>query len=574
MSELIFIIKHPAASFGILCRWLLVDRVLPKGYKYPCGATRRVWRIETKRRVKTRPTKKRYDASGGKSIPKMFINTNGAINNSLKLLSVSMMLLVPSAYGEELPLEPPASSSAVQDRIILKLDPGFHQASRPSTENDLHSAMPNKSSGETAPQQYRGSDINTLRLKYSPALQLQSGMNINNQQQPEHPYSRQLKVPLGARISDALTRQDREAAADILEHERILLNDEMNLLYLAGRKNEAADIAFVLMDRASQDESLYEQAAPILMANARASGVMTTFAAFDSYSAINTEISTSGHQVGRLKLDLSFHQTTRNNVDTTLLASAPDERGGEISLRQSGDSYVNTLKLQSSQALNTQTGISLNHQHQIGSRLKLDTLLAFNQTATENAALRIIGRSDQISLENSYTLDQHNQWILSGGYKRYQSIDGQELGSGNLLSSTLSHEMSGVHPALRTRVTGTWSQYRVAEQALTGKAASLIPAGEPNTAAYFMPQDVSEIAAYASIGDATDNRVPARSLEYLGEVGIFDNPVTGPGWRASAGLAGRIIGADRLHMFLRYDQSPSGQGFSSLEAGIAYLLFY
>lgn len=391
---------------------------------------------------------------------------------------------------------------------------------------------------------------------------------------PERQLLHRPNTPLGARISDALTRQDREAAADILEHDRMLLNDEMNLLFLTGRKNEAADIAFTLMDRASLDESLYEQAAPILMTNARASGVMTTFHAFESYSGINTEISTSGHALGRLKLDLSVYRETRNNVDAALLASAPDEGGGEIALHQNGDSYVNTLKLQSSQSLNTQTGLSLKHHHQIGSRLRLDTLLAYNQTATENAAMRIIGRSDHIALESSYSLDNSNRWILGGGHYRYQSIDGQALGSGNLLTSTLSHELSGAHPALHTRVTGTWNQFNTAEQTLTGKTASLIPAGNSSTAAYFMPQDVTEIAVYASIGDAIDNRFPSRSLEFLGEIGVFDNQSTGPGWRASGGFAGRIIGADRLHMFIRYDQAPSGQSFSSLEAGFAYLLFY
>jgi hypothetical protein len=382
------------------------------------------------------------------------------------------------------------------------------------------------------------------------------------------------KTPLGARISDALTRQDREAAADILEHERLLLNDKMNLLNLAGRKNEAADIAFILMERASQDESLYEQAAPILMANARVSGIMHTFNAFDSYNSFNTEISTAGHPAGSFKFDLLVYQENRNNVNTDILKDAPQERGGEVALHQGGDSYVNTLKLQASQALNTQNGMSINHQHQVGSRLKVDTLLAYNQTASESAAMRIIGRTHQIALESSYSLDSANQWIVAGGYNQYQTIDAQELGSGTLLNSTLSHEFSGVHPGLRTRVTGTWNQFKTADQTLSGQTGNLIPAAESKTAAYFMPRDVSEIAVYLNIGDSTENKLPSRSLEYFGEIGAFDDPSTGPGWRASAGLAGRVIGADRLHMFVRYDQSPNGQGFSSLQAGFAYLLFY
>lgn len=387
-------------------------------------------------------------------------------------------------------------------------------------------------------------------------------------------YAHWLNTPLGARISDALTRQDREAAADILDHDGILLYDKMNLSFLAGRKDDAADLAFIAMDRSRLDESLYEQAAPMLLANDRTAGVMTTFRDLDSYRETDYEISATGHQIGGLKLDLSLHQISRGSVDTTLLTRAPNEINGEIALHQIGNSYVNTLRLQFSQALNTQTGISFNHQHQIGSRLQLDTQLAYNQTATENAAMRLIGRRNQIALESNYRLDRWNQWSVRGEYNQYHSIDGQNLGSGNMLTTTLSHELSGVHPALRARVTGTWSQFRPVDSTLTGKTASLVPAEQSNTASYFMPQNVREIAAYASVGDATDSRLPARNFEYLGEVGVFYNATTGTGWRANAGLAGRVIGADRLQIFTRYDQAPSGQGKASLEAGIGYQLHY
>lgn len=381
-------------------------------------------------------------------------------------------------------------------------------------------------------------------------------------------------TPLGARISDALTRQDREAAVDILDHERVTLNDRMNLLVLAGRMNEAADIAFILMERSSLDESLYAQAAPILLASARSSGILTMFQDFDSYNGMITEVFTTSHGLGRFKLDFSLHQENRNNLDSAQFTILPNERGGELALHQYGDSYANTLELQLSQALNTQTGMSIRHWHQIGSRLKLDTLFAYNQAATENSGMRIIGRSNQIAVESSYSLDTNNQWIIGGGHNQYFSIDGDTLGSGNLLFSTLNHQLSAAHPALSARLTGTWNQFQASEAVLSGLAASLIPSGENNTAVYFMPQDVSEIAAYVSAGAATDSRLPSRSVEYVGEAGLFYNPVTGTGWRASAGLAGRIIGADRLNMFIRFDQSPGGQNFSSLGVGVAYLLVY
>ncbi|NOT18334.1 MAG: tetratricopeptide repeat protein [Sulfuriferula sp.] len=387
-------------------------------------------------------------------------------------------------------------------------------------------------------------------------------------------YAHWLNTPLGVQISDALTNQDHQAAAALLEHDGILLYDKMNLNHLAGRTDNAADLAFIAMDRSRLDESLYQQAAPMLIQNSRTAGIMSKYSEYGSYKALTNEITATNHDIGGLKLDLNLHQTQRTAVDTSVLTRAPHEIGGEIALRQIGNNYINTLKLQFSSGLNTQTGLVFNHLQQIGTRLQLDTQLAYNQTATETAALRIIGRRNQIALDGNYRLDRWTQINWRGEYNQYRSIDGQTLGSGQLLTSTISHTLSEAHPALRARVTGTAAQYQSANTTLTGLTASLIPAGQPNTAGYFMPQSMREVAAYISIGDAIDSRQPAHDLEYLAEIGMFYNNIAGTGIRANAGVATRVIGADKLQLFTRYDQAPSGQGKSTLETGLGYHLHY
>ncbi|BBP00287.1 hypothetical protein SFSGTM_09950 [Sulfuriferula nivalis] len=387
-------------------------------------------------------------------------------------------------------------------------------------------------------------------------------------------YAHWLSTPLGVQISDALTNQDYQAAAAILEHDGILLYDKMNLNYLAKRIDNAADLAYIAMDRSRLDESLYQQAAPMLVENSRTAGVMTTYSNYGSYTAVTNEITATNHDIGGLKLDLSLHQIDRTAVDTTVLTRAPNEVGGEIALRQLGNSYTNTLKLQFTQGLNTLAGISFNHQHQIGTRLQLDTELSFNQIATETAAMRIVGKRDQIALDGNYRIDRWTQLNLRGEYNQYHSVDGQTLGSGQVLTTTLSHTLSEVHPALRSRLVATIAQYQTANTQLTGKTASLVPADQASTASYFMPQSMREIAAYASLGDAIDSRTPAHDFEYMAEIGVFYNNIAGTGIRANAGIAGRVIGADRLQLFTRYDQAPSGQGKSTLEAGVGYHLHY
>jgi tetratricopeptide (TPR) repeat protein len=387
-------------------------------------------------------------------------------------------------------------------------------------------------------------------------------------------YAHWLNTPLGAQISDALTNQDQQAAAAILEHDGILLYDKMNLNYLVKNIDNAADLAFIAMDRSRLDESLYQQAAPMLVENSRTAGLMNTYSDYGSYTAITNEITATNHDIGGLKLDMSLHQINRTSVDTTVLTRAPNEIGGEIALRQLGNSYTNTLKLQFSQGLNTQTGVSFMHQHQIGTRLQLDTELSFNQTATETAAMRIVGKRDQIALDGSYRLDRWTQLNMRGEYNQYHSVDGQNLGSGQVFTTALNHTLSEVHPALRSRIVATVAQYQTANGSLTGKTASLVPADQSATASYFMPQSMREIAAYASVGDAIDSRTPAHDFEYLAEIGVFYNTIAGTGIRANAGIAGRVIGADRLQIFTRYDQAPSGQGKSTLEAGVGYHLHY
>ena len=387
-------------------------------------------------------------------------------------------------------------------------------------------------------------------------------------------YAHWLYTPLGARIADALLRQDREAANLILDHEGVLLYDRMNLNYLAGRLNDAADLAFTAMDRSPLDPALYEQAAPMLLASDHSAGVMSTYRNLDSYSEIENEINATGLSIGGAKLDVGVYRTTRFGINSSFLTSAPNETGGQIALRQIGDSSVNTFKLQFSDALNTQTGIGYVRQDQLSSRLQLTTALAYNQTADENAAMRIVGRRNQAAVAGSYQIDHWDQWEIQDALNQYHSIDGQSMGSGNVFSTTISHDLSDEHPALQERITGTWEEFHAAQTVLTGKAASLLPYGVSDSSGFFMPLNVHEIAAYTRLGDTTDSSLPAHDFEYMSELGMYYDTVLGVGFRASAALAGRVIGADRLQIFIRYDQATGGQNETTLEAGIAYQLHY
>ena len=394
-----------------------------------------------------------------------------------------------------------------------------------------------------------------------------------------HRYANWLNTPLGARISDALARKDREAANDILDHEGVSLIDRMNLSSLAERHNDAAELAFGAMDHSRRDESLYEQAAPLLLHNDHTLGVMATFRNLYDYKEMEHSISTTGQRIGGFKLDLSLHQTSRFGVNAAFLASAPNETGGEISLHQIGSAYVNTMTLKLSQSLNTQTGILFSQIRQIGERLRMKIELAYNDVANETPLMRLIGRRNQIALQSNYQIDGRNEWETRGELNQYHSIDQQNMGSGQSFSTTLTHHLSDVHPALQGVVNGTWSAFQPANTVLTGRTASLIPFGQTNNAGYFMPQNIHEISAYAHIGDMTDSSLPARDFEYMGEAGRYYDTVYGGGWRMNAGVAGRVIGADRLQVFLRYDQGAYRQGTSeqyvpTLEAGVVYTLHY
>ena len=387
-------------------------------------------------------------------------------------------------------------------------------------------------------------------------------------------YAHWLDTPLGVQVSDALTRQDAHAAAALLDHHGgLLLYDKMNLSTLARRVDDAADLAFRAMEGAPDDAALQQQSVPLLLQNARTVGLESRYSEPGGYTAMSHEITATNYPLGGLKLDLSLRQTIRSQVDTRVLARAPNEIAAELALRQVGTGMTQTLKLQLGQGLNTQAGLNFSRQQQVGARLLLDAQLGYNQTANETAALRIVGRRDQLALEALYPLDRWTQWSVRGEYNRYRSIDGQALGSGQVLTSTLTHSLS-TRPALRTRVSANWSGYQTSTNPLGGTSASLVPSGQPATPAYFMPRAQREIAAYVSLGDAVSSPLPARNLEYQAEIGMFYNDVAGTGVRANVGIATRVLGADRLQIFARFDQAPSGQVKPSLEAGIGYHLTY
>lgn len=387
-------------------------------------------------------------------------------------------------------------------------------------------------------------------------------------------YAHWLDTPLGARIADALTHHDAEAANRILQQHGAPPLDRMNLATVANNPSEAASLAFSLMQESPRDASLYEQAAPLLLPDDHTVTASTVWRSLDFYRESETSAAAGGFRVGGLKLDVHLDQYNRYAASQTWITRAPNETDASVILRDNRPNASNQLTLQIDQSLNTQLAAILVHQQQISPHLQLTGTLALNQRADEDPFMLLIGRRNRIELESDFQIDRWNQWTVDAALNRYHSIDNQDMGSGQTVSSALNHTFSNTHPALQGRLVATWMDFSSANTILTGKTASLIPAGQINNAAYFMPYNVHEIAAYLRVGDQTNSDLPARDFEYMGEFGLYYDPLLGAGYRAKSGLATKIFGADRLQFFFEYDEANQGQKENMLETGVSYVYHY
>ncbi len=216
----------------------------------------------------------------------------------------------------------------------------------------------------------------------------------------------------------------------------------------------------------------------------------------------------------------------------------------EVALRRRNE-YASTTELQLKHALNAAPRVSL--------RFGAD----YHAEATESVELQEFGMRNRLNAGLLYSIDKRDYLHLEPSWARYYTQQGDALGSGRILSWELVHLFHTEYPDWRVRLIGMHTRFSAAA------AAPLL-----------LPLDSNLYGVCGGVGESQRHAYARAWLPYLDYCATHNNQ-SGQGYNAALGLAGPVVGADRLSLSVGQERGGVNLAYGqSREFNLNYRYFF
>lgn len=230
-----------------------------------------------------------------------------------------------------------------------------------------------------------------------------------------------------------------------------------------------------------------------------------------------------------------------------------------IELRWFGNNSESRIAWMQRDELARYSGLRLQHQGRWSARASYELALHYRDESTLTLPLRVAGREDRLAAALSYALDRQTTVRAAPGLSRYATQYGDHLASGRSLNLEVSHRLRLDYPDAYVRAY-TENRGFQRDGGLSNGTVARLPAylqtglgnGSIDPVGYFIPRDSSTLGVCAGVGGNLSGlslqEDYSRAWRPYSDVCRTENSVVGPGYIASAGVAGPVLGADQLRL--------------------------
>ncbi len=394
-------------------------------------------------------------------------------------------------------------------------------------------------------------------------------------------------APLPAQARLALQQHDRLALAALLQQPGRRLDDttRIELALALQRSDLAIDTAFEALTRQPAAEPFHELLRQQLPPNAHYLQWSATQADYGLLQRLGQELQARLVLSPALQLLLAttaWRQSSDDPDFATLLPGREDWQTVELRWLGRRDTRV---ALTQQQALQRYDGLRLQQRGRWAPRLDYELALRWHQPSELTLPLRVAGYEDSLRLQLGYALDRQTTLNLTPQLSRYHTQYADYLGSGSSVELGATHRLRNDYPDVYLRAYTEWRSYR-RDGGLSAATVAQLPAylqtglgnGSIDPVGYFLPPDNSTVGLCAGIGgNLAGLSLPedySRAWRPYGWACATDNSVLGPGYNASAGLAGSVFGADQLRIEWQRSEANAPGGASIQILSIRYRHYF
>ena len=386
-------------------------------------------------------------------------------------------------------------------------------------------------------------------------------------------HARQLSDPHYFELASAIKRDDDEAIARLLAQDGVATQpaDQATMAQNAGLWPLALSLTHYNATGAPDNDAVHLALSDQLLAN-QAEQVNTGFSHEQGSDITGTKLLLQGTVAltpnTRLALAIdrapltygpSGYSQLNEHAEVTLSLL------GEANARGNGAQY--SISALASKGRSSYGGFTL---HAAGAEEDLGWLLeaGFNEPATDNGLLILIGKQNRLSAQGSWRINRLINGQLQLNYTRFSLQDGTRIGN-------KTNEVVAVQWRLPEQPYSLRGSFEAAQYSGTDASSTHYADVTPGTpgigSAQALPQSFQR--ADISLGYDLENRDTfRRDFRPFGSIGAGYHSITGRQFEWLIGLGGRVSGSDRLALYGQ--QSTDASGGQNREWGVNYQWYY
>ncbi|SOZ08718.1 tetratricopeptide repeat protein [Cupriavidus taiwanensis] len=389
-------------------------------------------------------------------------------------------------------------------------------------------------------------------------------------------YANRLQRPAYAEVAIALDRHDLNSLDRILERQagRVPVASQIEANQRLDHVGAAQTLAFETQERARSDDALQETLRDALLFNAQAIEPRVRFMHQKPLEF------TEGSLAGGVRLwdgyDLNLRGTWRDqrSTDPQQLANVPaSDRSADLSLGYRDSNRRWRASAGYREGLDTMATARFFGEWNQQGRLQFSTLAGINQPADESAPLRVGGAKDVLGLGATWRFSLREFIGARIEYSRFRGQDRSTLGHGVVYDVEAGYKIRTAYPDYTVRVVATHASYGTQGGSLTPRLATLVPAGDAATPAFYMPQGFTQAGVLFGFGSELLDEY-TRKWRPFGEVGLLHDTRARQNFRVQGGVAGSVFGNDHLAFYVSHETAARNGGRPMTELGLRYRWLY
>jgi hypothetical protein len=352
-------------------------------------------------------------------------------------------------------------------------------------------------------------------------------------------YGQSLGRPLWADASVALAENDTvhldSLFADQAEGMSAAVRHDAAMAL--GRSGEAESIAFEGMNDDPESGELHRRFAEDAQAAASFVDLELEHAQIGSLHLLRQRTRVEMPAGRGMRVAAEFWHTRQSDEAGSAFAPVTGtERVSGIALKNHGSLGDSEIAVRRRNEYSGTTEWRLGHDMNLVPRIGLQLDAEFHAAAAEFNDLQEFGMRNRVKAGVSYAFGRHEYLNVEPAWARYYLQTGDALGSGRHVAWELGHRFREGYPDMKISLTGLHTRFSTAD-------AAPLP----------LPVNSNIYGACGSFGESFRNGYAHAWRPYLNGCATH-NDVSGEGYNAALGLAGSIMGHDRLALGLTQER--------------------